>query len=353
MPNDRPRPPRSQSSSGRPDRSERGPTRGRDGDDRRPVRGRDSDDRRPTRGRDSDDRRPARPALTAAEQKSREVYARTGGRRTEGTGAPTARPVRKKVEWVDEGAVKKTARKAVQRGAAPRSRSQGDNRGENRVPGIPRSDRPLPSDISRDVEKGVGVRQSQSTTERLQKAIDAFEYERYEDAARLLQVLSRQLPGMALVHEMAGLCAYRQAKWRTAVNELEATRVLDPSRTTVLPVLADAYRALRRWSKVNQIWTEIKDLSPHPSVLAEGRIVAAGALSDQGKLADAVRLFDSVLNVPKRVQDYHLRQWYMAADLHDRSGNIVEARRLFARVMQYDAEFVDVADRLSHLGPVR
>jgi hypothetical protein len=26
------------------------------------------------------------------------VYARTGGRRTEGTGAPTARPVRKKVE---------------------------------------------------------------------------------------------------------------------------------------------------------------------------------------------------------------------------------------------------------------
>jgi tetratricopeptide (TPR) repeat protein len=211
----------------------------------------------------------------------------------------------------------------------------------------------LPSDISRDVEKSVGVRQSQSTTERLQKAIDAFEYERYEDAARLLQVLSRQLPGLALVHEMTGLCAYRQGKWRTAVNELEATRVLDPARTTVLPVLADAYRALRRWSKVNQIWTEIKYLSPHPSVLAEGRIVAAGALSDQGKLADAVHLFDSVLNVPKRVQDYHLRQWYMAADLHDRSGNIVEARRLFARVMQYDAEFVDVADRLSHLGPVR
>jgi hypothetical protein len=85
-----------------------------------------------------------------------------------------------------------------------------------------------------------------------------------------------------------------------------------------------------------------------------GQLTLAGGLSSlEASAAEAVRLFDSVLNVPKRVQDYHLRQWYMAADLHDRSGNIVEARRLFARVMQYDAEFVDVADRLSHLGPVR
>ena len=81
--------------------------------------------------------------------------------------------------------------------------------------------------------------------------------------------------------------------------------------------------------------------------------VAAGALADQSKLPEAVAMFDSVLSVPKRVQDYHLRQWYMAADLHDRSGNVVEARRLFARVMQYDPDFVDVSERLDHIGPPR
>jgi tetratricopeptide (TPR) repeat protein len=211
----------------------------------------------------------------------------------------------------------------------------------------------LPTDIAREVERGVGQRQSQSASERLQKAIDAFERERFAEASKLLVALARQLPRMALVHELAGLSAYRQGKWRTVVNELEAVRVLDAERVSVLPVLADAYRALKRWAKVRDIWEETKKLSPHPAVLAEARIVAAGALADQGKMAEALEMFDSVLNVPKRVQDHHLRQWYVAADLHDRVGNVVDARGLFARVMQYDPAFVDVDERLTQLGAPR
>ena len=376
MPSDRPRPPRS--NSGGPSRSG-GPRKPSGASSPRPER-RESEDPRSTRPRRSDARpsgprsdgdgarRPRadgdsrsqasrwrseeapapRRSMTAAERKSLEVKARTGGRRTSDEG-PSFKPTSGKVEWIDEGDVRNTARKATKRAVGGR----GSNLGDNRVPGIPRSDRPLPADVARDVEKGVGARQTRSAEERLQKAIDAFEHERYDEASRLLQVLSRQLPRMALVHEMSGLCAYRQSKWRTVVNELEATRVLDPARLTVLPVLADAYRALRRWTKVRDIWNEIKELSPHPAVLAEARIVAAGALADQSKLPEAVAMFDSVLSVPKRVQDYHLRQWYMAADLHDRSGNVVEARRLFARVMQYDPEFVDVRERLDHIGPPR
>ena len=397
MPSDRPRPPRS--NSGGPSRPS-GPRKEGRSSSPRPER-RESEDPRSTRPRRSDSRpsgprsegdgarRPRadgdsrsqasrwrseeapapRRSMTAAERKSLEVKARTGGRRTSDEG-PSFKPTSGKVEWIDEGDVRNTARKATKRavgGQAGRGqvgrgqvgrgqvgRGQvGRGQGDNRVPGIPRSDRPLPADVARDVEKGVGARQTRSAEERLQKAIDAFEHERYDEASRLLQVLSRQLPRMALVHEMSGLCAYRQAKWRTVVNELEATRVLDPARLTVLPVLADAYRALRRWTKVRDIWNEIKELSPHPAVLAEARIVAAGALADQSKLPEAVAMFDSVLSVPKRVQDYHLRQWYMAADLHDRSGNVVEARRLFARVMQYDPDFVDVSERLDHIGPPR
>ena len=284
--------------------------------------------------------------MTAAEQRAREVRERTGGRRTEGHGAPKTVAKRERVEWVDEGEVRETARRATKR-------ASGGETGPNRIKGIPRSDRPLPSDVAREVERGVGQRQSQSAAERLQKAIDAFERERFAEASKLLVALSRQLPRMALVHELSGLSAYRQAKWRTVVNELEAVRVLDSERVTVLPVLADAYRALKRWAKVRDVWEEIKKVSPHPAVLAEGRIVAAGALADQGKIAEALALFDSVLNVPKRVQDYHLRQWYAAADLHDRVGNVTDARRLFARVMQYDPAFVDVDERLAQLGAPR
>jgi tetratricopeptide (TPR) repeat protein len=283
--------------------------------------------------------------LTAAEKKAREVRARTGGRRTAGHGEPTTAPKRERVEWVDEGAVRGTARRAVKRG--------GGEAGPARIQGIPRADRPLPGTVAREVERGVGARQSKSTSERLQKAIDAFERERYAEASKLLVALSRQLPGMALVHELAGLCAYRQSKWRTVINELETVRVLDVSRTSVLPVLADAYRAVRRWAKVNDLWQELKGLSPHPAVLAEGRIVAAGALADQGKMAEAIELFKSVLAVPKRVQEYHLREWYVVADLNDRVGNVTDARRMFDRIAKHDRGFADVEDRLAQLGSPR
>jgi tetratricopeptide (TPR) repeat protein len=121
----------------------------------------------------------------------------------------------------------------------------------------------------------------------------------------------------------------------------------------VLPVLADAYRAVKRWAKVNDLWEELKGLSPHPAILAEGRIVAAGALSDQGKMAEAIDMFKSVLSVPKRVQEYHLREWYVVADLNDRVGNVADARRLFDRIMKYDREFADVVDRARQLGSPR
>lgn len=284
--------------------------------------------------------------MTAAAKKAREVRERTGGRRTSGHGEPTTPPKRERVEWVDEGAVRSTARRAVRRAT--------EDGGEvNRVAGIPRADRPLPGTVSREVERGVGARQSKSASERLQKAIDAFERQRFVEASRLLAALSRQLPSMALVHELAGLSAYQQGKWRIVINELEATRVLDPSRTAVLPVLADAYRAVRRWAKVADLWRELKDLSPHPEVLAEGRMVAAGALADQGKLADALAMFQQSLSVPKRIQPYHLKQWYVAADLNDRAGNVLDARRLFDRIAKCDPAFADVEERLAQIGKPR
>jgi hypothetical protein len=76
-------------------------------------------------------------------------------------------------------------------------------------------------------------------------------------------------------------------------------------------------------------------------------------LADQGKVPDAIELFRSVLAVPKRVQEYHLRQWYVVADLNDRVGNVVDARRLFDRIAKYDRNFADVDERIAHLGSPR
>ena len=54
--------------------------------------------------------------------------------------------------------------------------------------------------------------------------------------------------------------------------------------------------------------------------------------------------------VPKRVRDHHLRQWYVLGDLHDRAGDTLEATRWFELVADHDRDFVDVVDRLRALG---
>jgi tetratricopeptide (TPR) repeat protein len=148
---------------------------------------------------------------------------------------------------------------------------------------------------------------------------------------------------------MAGLVAYRLGRWRDAVRELEAAQALNP-RPDLLPVLADSYRALKRWTEVDRIWTEVREISPTHEVMAEARIVAAGAQADRGDITAALQTMASVTTRPKRVRDHHLRQWYVVGDLHDRAGNPLEATRWFELVAREDPEFVDVMTRLRSLG---
>ena len=115
-------------------------------------------------------------------------------------------------------------------------------------------------------------------------------------------------------------------------------------------VLADCYRAMRRYHEVETLWAELREASPDPALMAEGRIVAAGALADQGDLPGALAVMRKAMEVPKRVRDHHLRQWYVVADLLDRSGDVVKARRWFSLVAEADPGFADVTDRLRSLG---
>ena len=115
-------------------------------------------------------------------------------------------------------------------------------------------------------------------------------------------------------------------------------------------MLADCYRAMRRYHDVDVLWRELRDASPEPALMAEGRIVAAGALADQGDLAGALKVMQKATEVPKKPKEYHLRQWYVLADLYDRSGDVIKARRYFSLVAEVDREFADVVDRMRTLG---
>jgi hypothetical protein len=79
-------------------------------------------------------------------------------------------------------------------------------------------------------------------------------------------------------------------------------------------------------------------------------MVAAGALADQGDLRGALALMEPAVKRPKVVRDFHLRQWYVLADLYDQLGDPISARRWFATILEFDDEFADVRDRLRGLG---
>ncbi len=212
-----------------------------------------------------------------------------------------------------------------------------------------RTPRELAPEIEEELHHAVPPSRSARYQERLTSAADALDRGRYDDARRMVQPVLRDLPDLAFGHELAGLALYRVGQWRKAAAELEIARRLDGTLNHHA-ILADCYRALRRYAEVEQLWRELREGSPTPALMAEGRIVAAGALADQGDLAGALRVMDKASELPKKVRDHHLRQWYVIGDLYDRSGDVIAARRFFILVAGADPQYADVADRLRGLG---
>ena len=339
-----------------PDEAPRGgsrPSEGRGGDTRRPrpsSTGRAAGGRprsgpgRPSTGRGG---RPGGPrggakegprrALTAAELRAAEVNAKRARRAPPDPEAERAKIEGREVErWVDEGAIRAEAASAASRAAAR-----------------PRRNRP-PRAVAPDTATRIGAaardgRRAAVLTERLAQAQDAFDREHFEEARHLALQLVRELPNVAAVHEILGLTAYRMGRWKQAAAELEVSQALHPA-VELLPVLADVYRAQHRWADVERVWSDVRELSPSQEVMAEARIVAAGAEADQGDLQGALRTMARATQVPKKVRDHHLRQWYVLGDLYDRAGEPLEAVRWFELVASHDREFVDVSERLRALG---
>jgi tetratricopeptide (TPR) repeat protein len=224
--------------------------------------------------------------------------------------------------------VRRQATKAVKRGA-----------------GRPRT-RP-PKAVAQELAAAVGERRAPAAARRFGDAVRAFERERYADVTRLLRPLGDQAPGVAAVRELLGLAFYRQGKWADAARHLEAYRAITRAYDEH-PVLADSYRALGQWDEVAGLWEDLREASPGAEIVTEGRIVAAGALADQGEVRSAIRLLRKGAE-PARPKWFHLRLWYSLADLYERAGEVPRARELFSRILERDASFADVVERLEAL----
>jgi Tetratricopeptide repeat len=311
-----------------------------------------------------------------------------GGDRGDDAGARRQPPRWEPEEWIDEGELRDEASDAVERsregrpeGAVGRPRRQaspapGDAaRTEGRTPGGSTQRRrragngagraagagtpattgtraggaARPAPVDDELRGAVPPVRLPRVAGRVREAGDAFGRGRFEEARRILRPIAEQAPRAASVRELYGLSLYRLGRWAQAAKELQAYRSLTGS-VDQNPVLADSYRALGRYAEAEELWDELRAASPGAELVAEGRIVAAGALADQGRLDEAIGVLAPAVSRPARKpQSHHLRMAYALADLYERAGDLPRARELFGRIAASDADFVDVDARLRAL----
>ncbi len=195
----------------------------------------------------------------------------------------------------------------------------------------------------------VGAKRAERLEGRLGEAATAFAGERFGEARQILSPIAREVPDLPEARELYGLTLYRLGRWKEAARELDAFVELSGGSTEQHPVLADCRRALRQYGEVDRLWEELRESSPSGALVAEGRIVTAGALADRGDLAGAVRLLAKGFRFPKRPMEHHLRRAYALADLYERSGDLPQARALFVQLERAEPGFLDVPDRLAAL----
>jgi tetratricopeptide (TPR) repeat protein len=82
---------------------------------------------------------------------------------------------------------------------------------------------------------------------------------------------------------------------------------------------------------------------------AEAVIVAASALADQGRFAEALAFLSRAKTRDDRSEAYTLRLWYVKGDILARAGRKQEAAEEFRRIMQHDPSAYDAAERLAEV----
>lgn len=249
-------------------------------------------------------------------------------------------------EWVQEAApLRSQADQAVMRSSPQTARSSA---------GASAPRRRTPAAVSGELAKGVSERRLAKVEQQVAEAARAFDRGRAQDAYRMLRPLAEEAPTVPSLRELTGLTLYHLGRWKAAVAHLEAFAELTGS-VEQHPVLADSYRALGRHAKVEALWDELRQASPGPALVTEGRIVMAGSLADRGELRRAIALLEKGPAAPapsarRSPKEHQVRLWYALADLYERVGDTPKARDLFGRVAAVDPGLADAAERLQALG---
>ena len=206
----------------------------------------------------------------------------------------------------------------------------------------------LPRDVRDELQRVTKPTQVRDAVSRLSRAVELLERgdagAAVAEATKAKQLSSRS----AAVREVLGLALYGASRWQDALTELKAYRRFS-GRADQNHVIADCLRAVGKPQEAVPLAEEELRAKVSHEAKAEAVIVAASALADQGKFAEALAFLGRAKTKEGVSAPYTLRLWYVRGDILAKAGRRDEAAGEFRRIMRHDASAFDAAERLAEL----
>jgi tetratricopeptide (TPR) repeat protein len=207
----------------------------------------------------------------------------------------------------------------------------------------------LPRDVLDEVRRSTRPPAQQDTLARLGRAIELLERDDPKGALVEAEKAKRLSPRSASVREVLGLAYYGQGRWQDALTELKAYKRIS-GRNDQNHLIADSLRGIGRRADAVPLADEaLRDRGVSNEVKAEVVVVAASALADEGRFAEALAFLARARTKDDVAEPYTLRLWYVKADILERAGRRREAADEFKKIVRHDASAFDAAERLSAL----
>jgi tetratricopeptide (TPR) repeat protein len=207
----------------------------------------------------------------------------------------------------------------------------------------------LPRPIQDEVRRTAPPGKDREAMSRLGRAIELLDREDPKGAAAEAEKAKALAPRSGAVREVLGLAMYGLGRWQEALTELKAYKRIS-GRTDQNHLIADSLRGLGRPKEAVPLAEEVLRVKGVPNeAKAEAVIVAASALADQGRFAEALAFLSRAKTRDDRSEGYTLRLWYVKGDILARAGRKQEAAEEFRRIMQHDPSAYDAAERLAEV----
>jgi tetratricopeptide (TPR) repeat protein len=225
-------------------------------------------------------------------------------------------------------------------------RPRPSGRGRSQPPSGPGVDPGIADEIRRSAKPAAAA----EAISRFERAVELLQRGDPKGAANEGAKAKALAPRSPAVREILGMALYGLERWEEALQELKAYKRMS-RRVDQNHLIADCLRALGRPSEVVPLVEEELRMAGVPNdAKAEAVIVAASALADLDRHAEALAFLRRARTREDVAEPYTLRLWYVTGDVLARLGRRDEAAEQFRKVVRHDPAAFDAAERLSQLG---